>query len=158
MGTLGETTDITVIEASIDDLNPEFYPYIIEKLLEKGAPDAFLTPIIMKGGRPGTLLTVLAHTKEWPELAQVIFEETSTLGIRVRYEQRQILHREIVQVETPYGEISVKIARLAKDGPLVQAAPEYRDCKAAAEKAGVPLKVVYKAALAAGELGSGLNN
>ncbi|HZK18830.1 MAG TPA: nickel insertion protein [Clostridia bacterium] len=145
----GETTDITVIEASIDDLNPEFYPYIIERLLEKGAPDAFLTPIIMKGGRPGTLLTVLAHTEEWPEIASVVFSETSTLGIRVKHEQRQILHREMVRVNTPYGEISIKIARLVKDGPLVQAAPEYRDCKEAAEKAGVPIKVIYNAALTA---------
>lgn len=143
----GAPGDIIIIEASIDDLNPEFYPYITERLLKAGALDVFLTPVIMKWGRPGTLLTVLSGRENKSRLAGIIFSETSTLGIRTRQEQRQVALREIKTVKTRYGDINVKVARLAKGQAPVQVAPEYRDCRAAAEREGVPLKEVYNEAL-----------
>lgn len=146
---LGSTDEIMVLECSIDDLNPEIYPYLIEQLLAAGAPDAFLSQIIMKGGRPGVLLTVLAHQENWSQLAKIIFEETSTLGFRMRSDSRCVLLRETAKVNTPFGEITVKLSRLSRDEAPVQIAPEYRDCCAAAKQFGVPLKKVYNEALAA---------
>jgi len=148
-GVLGKPGESIVIEASIDDLNPELYPYVIEKLLEAGAPDAFLTPIIMKGGRPGILLTVLAIPENWTRVARVIFQETSTLGFRIRRDHRQVLLRKLCQVATRYGEINVKYAYLPGEDVPLQVAPEYRDCRDAAERTGVPLKAVYNEAIAA---------
>lgn len=148
-GGLGNPDEVVVMEASIDDLNPEIYPYLVQKLLDAGALDAFLTPIIMKGGRPGILLTVLAHREEWDNAARVIFQEASTLGLRMRRDLRRVISREITMVETPFGEIAVKIGRCAKGEAPVQVAPEYRDCCAAAERFQVPLKNVFNEAVAA---------
>ncbi len=145
----GNPDEVVVMEASIDDLNPEIYPYLVQKLLDAGALDAFLTPIIMKGGRPGILLTVLAHRENWDLVARVIFKEASTLGLRLRCDLRRVLPREITRVETPFGGIAVKVGRYAKGEPPVQVAPEYRDCCAAAERFQVPLKKVYNEAVAA---------
>lgn len=141
--------EIMVLECSIDDLNPEIYPYLIEKLLDTGAADAFLSPIIMKRGRPGVLLTVLTHQEKWSQLAKIIFEETSTLGIRLRRDMRRVLLRETARVSTPYGKITVKFGRFSEKGSPVQIAPEYRDCRRAAKQFGVPLKQVYNEAVAA---------
>ncbi|MGI6406472.1 MAG: nickel pincer cofactor biosynthesis protein LarC [Syntrophaceticus sp.] len=148
-GSLGNPDEIVVMESSIDDLNPEVYPYLVKKLLESGALDAFLTPIIMKGGRPGVLLTVLAHQENWVEVAKIIFQETSTLGFRVRCDLRRVLLRETAEVSTPFGEITVKFGRFTKDDPPVQVAPEYKDCCAAAERFSVPLKTVFNEAMSA---------
>lgn len=146
---LGKPGESIVIEASIDDLNPELYPYVIEKMLEAGAADAFLTPIIMKGGRPGTLLTVLAMPENWTRVGRVIFQETSTIGFRVRKDYRRVLLRKLCQVATRYGKINVKYACLPGEETPLQVAPEYRDCRDAAERTGVPLKVIYNEALTA---------
>lgn len=148
-GHAGNPDEVVVMEASIDDLNPEIYPYLVQKLLDAGALDAFLTPIIMKGGRPGVLLTVLAHREGWGEAARVIFQETSTLGFRIRCDLRRVLLREIKMVNTPFGEIAVKFSRVKEGEPLMQIAPEYRDCCAAAERFQVPLKTVFNEAIAA---------
>jgi len=145
----GNHDEIMVLECSIDDLNPEIYPYLIEKLLDTGAADAFLSPIIMKRGRPGVLLTVMTHQEKCSQLAKIIFQETSTLGIRLRRDMRRVLLRETVKVSTPYGKITVKFGRFSKEDPPVQIAPEYRDCCAAAKRFGVPLKQVYNEAIAA---------
>ncbi len=145
----GNPDEVVVMEASIDDLNPEIYPYLLQKLLDAGALDAFLTPIIMKGGRPGILLTVLAHREEWDDAARVIFQEASTLGLRMRCDLRRVLSREIIRVETPFGEIAVKIGRSRKGEAPLQIAPEYRECCAAAELFKVPLKTVFNEAVAA---------
>lgn len=146
---VGNHDEIMVLECSIDDLNPEIYPYLIEKLLATGAADAFLSPIIMKRGRPGVLLTVLTDPEKWSQLAKIIFQETSTLGIRMRREMRRVLLRETVKVNTPYGMVTVKFGRFSEKEPPVQIAPEYRDCSAAAKQFGVPLKQVYNEAVAA---------
>lgn len=146
---LGSPDEVVVMEASIDDLNPEIYPHLVQKLLEAGALDAFLTPIIMKGGRPGILLTVLAQRGDWDDAARVIFREASTLGLRLRCDSRRVLPREIIAVNTPFGEIAVKIGRGTGGGVPVQVAPEYRDCCAAAERFQVPLKTVFNEAVSA---------
>lgn len=148
-GTFGNPDEILVMESNIDDLNPEIYPYLVQKLLGAGARDAFLTPIIMKGGRPGVLLTVLADQENWAETARIIFQETSTLGFRMRSDLRCVLQRETAMVTTPFGEITVKFGRFSQGESPIQIAPEYKDCCAAAERFKVPLKTVFNEALAA---------
>ncbi|MBI4823792.1 MAG: nickel pincer cofactor biosynthesis protein LarC [Nitrospirae bacterium] len=102
--------DITVIETNIDDMSPQIYEYLIEKLLKKGALDAFLTQVIMKKGRPGVLLTVLCHEDKKQEIANTIFEETTTLGVRFYNAGRITLKRKIDKVVTEFGKIRVKMA------------------------------------------------
>jgi hypothetical protein len=135
---------ITVLETNIDDMNPELYPYLIDRLLKAGALDAFITPIIMKGGRPATTLTVLGGTGDNERLADIIFQETTTLGIRTREEKRITVTRHIFAITTGYGVVKIKTGLL--NNRIIQAAPEYKDCRSLAEKNGVPLKEVYAAA------------
>jgi uncharacterized protein (TIGR00299 family) protein len=141
-------TEVAVmIEATIDDMNPEFYEHVLERLLSAGAMDVFLAPVQMKKGRPGNVLHVLIA----PDLAQqavgIIFAETSTIGVRTYPVVKKMLEREIITVATPFGQVGVKVARSA--GKVLNVAPEYADCKAIAREQGVPLKVVYQAAQSA---------
>jgi uncharacterized protein (DUF111 family) len=106
-----------------------------------------LTPVIMKKGRPGTLLTILCNPSEIPALQQLVLSETSALGVRIRFDRRACLDRRHASVETPYGPIRIKIGAL--DQQEYNAAPEFEDCRAAAEKHNVPLKLVQQAAIAA---------
>lgn len=138
--------EIMVLETAIDDMNPEFYPYLIEKLLTKGALDAYLQPIIMKKGRPGVLLTVLAQKTDHDNILEVIFMETSTLGVRVRTENRAYLNRTSFTVETTYGSVRVKTA-LTGNSQTVRCSPEFEDCKSRALEKGVPIREVYNATL-----------
>ncbi|TLN00183.1 LarC family nickel insertion protein [bacterium] len=110
----------------------------------------FLVPVQMKKNRPASLLRVLCAEKDLPEIAGVLFRETSTIGLRMNRWERLCLEREIVQVETEYGAIRIKRALL--DGNVVNSAPEYEDCKEKAKAHGVPLKKVYQAAMRAGEV------
>ncbi|NPV74604.1 MAG: LarC family nickel insertion protein [Pelotomaculum sp.] len=142
----GRRETVTVLEASIDDMNPEFYPYVIERLLAAGALDAFMAPIYMKKGRPACLLTVLCRSKGLEEMLQIIFRETTTLGVRIREEERRVLERCFFSVETPYGAVKVKAGYAAQGGLPVQMAPEFEDCRKIAAAKGVPLKEVYAAA------------
>jgi uncharacterized protein (DUF111 family) len=121
--------------------------YVAEQALAAGALDVMLTPVTMKKGRPGTLLTVLANPAESDALTRLILRETSTLGVRVRQDQRICLERKHVTVATEFGEIRVKIGMM--DGDEFNAAPEFEDCKSAASKHGVALKLVQQAAIAA---------
>jgi pyridinium-3,5-bisthiocarboxylic acid mononucleotide nickel chelatase len=141
-------TTVTVIEANIDDLNPQVFGYLMEKALAAGALDIFYTPAQMKKNRPGVLLTLLCSLEDRERMCDLIFRETTTLGVRYRNEQREILNREFVTVETEYGPIRVKVAR-AKDGRLMNISPEFEDCRAAAEKNGVGLRDAQTAALKA---------
>ena len=143
------TDTVTVMETALDDLSPQVIAYVSEQALALGALDVMLTPVQMKKGRPGTLLTVLAKHNDVGALEQMLFRETTTLGIRVREEKRVVLEREIATVNTQYGPIRVKTARDAQSQEQRNVAPEFEDCKAAAERAQVPLKVVQQAALAA---------
>jgi uncharacterized protein (TIGR00299 family) protein len=139
-----EATTVAVIEANIDDSIPEVLGYAMERLLEAGALDVTLAPLMMKKNRPGTLLTVLARPEHREELARLVFAETSTLGVRIHSAERRVQARRIVEVETPHGKVRVKVSE--EDGNY---APEYEDCRKAARAAGVPLKqVLAEASLA----------
>jgi uncharacterized protein (DUF111 family) len=142
----GQPETITVVETAIDDMNPEFFPFLIERLFAGGAADAFLTPIYMKKSRPAHLLTVLCNRSRLADVLSIIFQETTTLGVRVREDERRILHRYIFMTSTPYGEVAVKAGCPAEGGPPVQYAPEFEDCKKLALQHAVPIKEVYAAA------------
>src|SRR6516162_612985 len=141
------TDEVVVLEATIDDSNPQIYEHVLERLLEAGARDAFLEPAMMKKSRPGTTLRVLAEPADRDRLAGIVFAETSTIGLRYATWRRLVLPREERTVTTPYGTVRVKVAT-APDGTL-NVAPEFEDCRARARARGVPLKVVHQAALAA---------
>ncbi len=139
---------ITVIEANLDDLNPQVFGHLMEQALAVGALDIFYTPIQMKKNRPGVLLTVLCATETREQLMALIFRETTTLGVRYREERRVILRREFVTVETEFGPVTMKVAR-NHEGQVMNAAPEFADCQAAALKHQVSLRAVQLAALKA---------
>lgn len=146
-----ETRDVhletlSVLETNVDDLNPETYDYVMARLFAAGALDVYLTPVQMKKNRPATLLSVLCRPAAVDALSEILFAETSTLGIRRHDVSRACLPREIRAVDTPYGPIRMKVARW---GEREKAAPEYEDCRRAAEAHGAPLREVYLAALAA---------
>jgi pyridinium-3,5-bisthiocarboxylic acid mononucleotide nickel chelatase len=148
---LDNTPDtITIIEANLDDLNPQIFGHLMEQALAAGALDIFFTPVQMKKNRPGVLLTVLCATHAREPLMDLIFRETTTLGVRHREEQRVILRREFVKVETAFGSITIKVAR-NQTGQVMNAAPEFADCQAAALKHHVSLREVQLAALQAYE-------
>jgi len=136
---------IAVLEASIDDLNPQVFGYVMDRALAEGALDAFGTPLQMKKNRPGMLLTVLAKPDDVERLAKLIFAETSTLGVRIRQEQRRALGRRWVSVQTRWGEVRMKVASL--NGSITNYAPEYEDCRKIAGEQRLPLKRVMQEAI-----------
>jgi len=131
-----EATTIAVLEANIDDLSPQILAYAMDRLLDKGALDVTLQPIEMKKGRPGALLRVLARPEDRETMAQTIFAETSTLGLRTYTAERRVQARHWVEVETPHGKVRMKVSG---EGAY---APEYEDCRRIAQGSGVPLKQV----------------
>jgi len=135
---------IAVLEANLDDLNPQVFGYVMERLLAEGALDAFCTPMQMKKNRPGMLLTVLARPEDATRLSKLVFSETTTLGIRMRQERRQTLVRRSISVQTQWGEVRMKVANL--DGSIANYAPEYEDCRRIADQNRVPLKQVMQEA------------
>ena len=139
--------EVVVLETTIDDLSPQLYEHVLERLLEAGARDAFLVPVIMKKSRPGTMLRVLAAPADRDRLAAIVFAETSTIGLRYTTWRRFVLPREERTVETPYGPVRVKVSRAPDGTPNV--APEFDDCRRLATARGVPLKLVHQAALVA---------
>lgn len=141
-------TTVTVIEANIDDQNAQIFGFLMEKALAAGALDLFYTPVQMKKNRPGVLLTLLCKPEDRERMCDLIFRETTTLGVRYRNEEREILMREFVTVETEYGPIRIKVGR-TKDGSVANTSPEFEDCKAAAEKYQVGLHDVQTVALIA---------
>lgn len=143
---------ITVLEANLDDLNPQVFGYVMDRLFEEGALDVFAMPVQMKKNRPGTLLTVLCKPEDAARLSQLIFTETTTLGVRRREEMRQTLTRRWENVNTPWGEVRIKIASM--NGTVTNYAPEYEDCRRIAADHHVPLKKVIQQAAQA-YLGAG---
>jgi uncharacterized protein (TIGR00299 family) protein len=135
---------VTVLEANLDDLNPQIFGYVMDRLLEKGALDAFGIPVQMKKNRPGMLLTALCKPEDASKLTQLIFTETTTLGVRRRDEVRQILARRWEKVCTQWGEVRIKIASM--NGTVTNYAPEYEDCRRIAAEHRVPLKTVMQEA------------
>jgi uncharacterized protein (TIGR00299 family) protein len=135
---------VSVLEANLDDLNPQVFGYVMDRLLEEGALDVFGMPVQMKKNRPGTLLTVLCKPEDAEKLAQLIFSETTTLGVRRREESRQTLARRWESVRTEWGEVRIKIASM--NGTVTNYAPEYEDCRRIAAEHHVPLKTVMQEA------------
>lgn len=131
-----EAETVSVLEANIDDSNPQVLAYASERLMESGALDVTLQPIVMKKGRPGTLLRALARPEDRERMASLIFQETSTFGLRIYSAERRVQCRRWTEVSTPYGKIRVKISG---DGAY---APEYEDCRKLALECGAPLKQV----------------
>jgi len=138
---------IIVLEANLDDLNPQVFGYVMDRLLEEGALDVFGMPVQMKKNRPGTLLTVLCKPGDADKLAQLMFTETTTLGVRQREEQRRVLARRWESVGTPWGDVRMKIASM--NGTVTNYAPEYEDCRKIAAEKQVPLKTVMQEAVRA---------
>ena len=143
---------ISVLEANLDDLNPQVFGYVMDRLLEEGALDAFGVPVQMKKNRPGTLLTVLCKPEDAGKLTQLLFTETTTLGVRRRDEVRQTLARRWESVRTPWGDVRIKIASM--NGTVTNYAPEFEDCRRIAAEHHVPLKTVMQQATQA-YLGAG---
>jgi pyridinium-3,5-bisthiocarboxylic acid mononucleotide nickel chelatase len=138
---------VTVIECEIDDMNPQIFGVAMDRLYAAGALEVFYVPIQMKKSRPGTLLTVLAPPERRPALAEVIFRETTTIGLRHYDVDRECLQREIVPVDTPIGTIRFKIAW--RDGRVMNAVPEFEDCAKLAETNNLPVKEVQAIAIQA---------
>lgn len=151
---LGETSGAAgpaehlVVEANIDDLNPQLYPHVMEKLFAVGARDVWLTPITMKKSRPATELSVLADSHTFPAVAATLLAETTTIGMRYFPVHRLEAERRLVEVTTPWGPVKVKVSSL--QGQVANVAPEYEDCRRLALENDVPLKVVWQKAVSLG--------
>ena len=137
---------IVVLEASLDDATGETMGYAMERVMEAGALDVYLTPLYMKKNRPAVLLTVLCRPKDKERLASLILKETPTLGLRTREEERYVLPRESTRVDLGYGSVGIKKALCDGDG---KASPEYEDCAALARKTGKPLREIMEDAISA---------
>ncbi len=138
------TEKLIVLEANLDDLNPQVFGYVMDRLLDEGALDAFALPVQMKKNRPGTLLTVLCKPEDASKLTQLIFNETTTLGVRRREETRHALARRWENVRTQWGDVRIKIASM--NGTITNYAPEYEDCRRLASEHRVPLKTIMQEA------------
>jgi hypothetical protein len=138
----GERWDapITVIEANLDDMNPQLYGYFVEQAFAAGALDVFSTSVQMKKNRPGILVTLMCESASENKLIDLIFRETTTIGVRTHEVRRRTLEREIVPVATPLGEVRMKVSRM--NGTMLNATPEYEDCRQIAAQKGIPLKQV----------------
>jgi uncharacterized protein (TIGR00299 family) protein len=135
---------VSVIETNLDDMSPQIYGYFVEKALAAGALDVFSTAVQMKKNRPGVLLTILCESAHTAKMMDLVFRETTTIGVRTYDVRRKILDREMVRVETQFGEVRMKISRM--NGSVLNATPEYDDCQRLAAEKGIPLKQVISAA------------
>jgi pyridinium-3,5-bisthiocarboxylic acid mononucleotide nickel chelatase len=143
----GQEETIRVLEANLDDMNPQIYGYFLEKALGAGALDVFATPVQMKKNRPGMLVTVLCKPEDEGKFSEMLFAETTTLGVRCTTAARRILPREWVKVATAFGDVRIKVARA--NGRIRHASPEFDDCRKLAEEKNVPLQRVIEDALRA---------
>ncbi len=140
----GREEKVVVIETNIDDMNPQFYDYIMEELLKTGVKEVFLTPVLMKKSRPATLLTVICSSEKMGAVMEFLLKETTTIGLRWHEDDRVTAERKVVSRKTKYGEIRFKIARW--NGEVINVSPEYEDCKAKALGKRMPLKDVFEEA------------
>ncbi|KOF57551.1 hypothetical protein AGR56_14470 [Clostridium sp. DMHC 10] len=148
LGTAGAGKEIEeqyIIETNIDDMNPELYGYVEEKLFEVGALDVFKTPIIMKKGRPAIKLSVLVNEKSEDNILDIIFEETTSIGVRKYKVEKTMLHREFSRVKTKYGDITIK--KCYYKGRLIKYKPEYEECRSVARENGITIAEVYRETL-----------
>jgi len=142
----GEAWDrpVTVIETNVDDMSPQIYGYFAERALAAGALDVFSVPAQMKKNSPGLLVTILCEPERAADLAGLVFRETTSIGVRAHEVRRKCMERQIVTVRTPYGEVRMKLSRM--NGSVLNAQPEYDDCRRIAAEQGIPLKQVISAA------------
>lgn len=134
--------NISIIDTNIDDMNPQFYELLFERLFEAGALDVFMTNILMKKNRPATQLTVLCNHQDEQKISNIIFRETSSIGIRIRHESKKSLERENKLIDSEFGKVNIKICKL--EGEIINIKPEYEDCKKIAQKTKLPLSKVYQ--------------
>jgi uncharacterized protein (DUF111 family) len=139
-----EKEKVMVIETNIDDMNPQFYDFVMEELFAMGIKDVFLTPIIMKKNRPATLLTIVTSPEKLSSITNILLKETTTIGLRWREEVRARADREILSLRTKYGKIRFKLARW--DGKMINVSPEYEDCKRLALEKRISLKEIFEEA------------
>jgi hypothetical protein len=144
-GTMAEEQEIAILEANLDDLNPQLIGYIMDMALADGALDVFTMPVQMKKNRPGALLTILISPEREEDMRALLFRESSTLGVRVRREKRFALPRHHETVITRWGEVRIKVAGM--NGAASQYAPEYEDCRRIAAEHRIPLKHVMQEAI-----------
>jgi uncharacterized protein (TIGR00299 family) protein len=150
LGTLPEqktSDEMWLLEANVDDSTPEVIAYAIDKLLAADAVDAWITPIIMKKGRPAFLLSALCTEANKIAVEDVVFAETSSIGVRWQQIRRTVAERNMVPVQTEWGTVGIKVAE--RGGQVINVAPEFGDCRHLAEQSGAPLKKIYQAALQA---------
>jgi len=147
MADSAELERVVVLECEIDDMNPQIYGLLMDRLVKAGALDVFYTPIQMKKNRPGTLVTIVASPEDRETLTSVLFAESTTIGVRVTETSRECLNREMVVVESPIGAVRMKIAR--RNGVVVNTAPEFDDCARLATKLGRSVKEVQAVAMKA---------
>ena len=140
----GSVADLVMLETNIDDISPQIFGYVMERALSIGALDCWFTPIQMKKNRPATMVSILTTAEKKESLIEMLYAETTTLGIRQTSVQRDELERRIIEAETEYGKICVKIAE--RNGVVINAMPEYDDVAKAARKNGIPFRVVFDAA------------
>jgi uncharacterized protein (TIGR00299 family) protein len=133
-----------VLETNVDDLNPELYAYVLERLFDEGAQDAWLTPILMKKGRPAVAVSVLCSARQQDAMREVLYRETGTLGVRASVVDKRMLERTVLDVTTAWGSVRVKVGFL--DGRVVTLSPEYEDCARAARASGVAVRKIYEEA------------
>lgn len=142
-----DTSEVTVLETALDDMSPQLLAHVAERALAEGALDIMLIPAIMKKGRPGTLLTLLCDPEHTAKFERLLLSETTTLGVRTRRDRRRCLDRRHVTTATPYGPIRVKLGSLS--GEVLNVAPEFEDCRAAAAAHSISVKQVQQSAIAA---------
>jgi len=135
-----DVDEVMLLETTIDDMNPQIYEYLIEKLLQAGALDVYLIPMMMKKSRPAHILSIVTRVEDLDAIKRLVFKETTTLGIRGSKVTRSILKREIREVELPYGKVRVKIS--GDKNSVINITPEYEDCKRIAMETGLPLKEI----------------
>jgi hypothetical protein len=136
-----DADELVMVEANIDDMNPEIVPYVVEKLMGAGAVDAYVVPLIMKKGRPGILIAAMVDTVKRDEVLRVMFSETSTIGVRMYPVYRRKLPRERREVSTSLGAVFMKV--IVRDG-RERLVPEHEECRRIAREKGIPLIEVYR--------------
>ncbi|MGH9902400.1 MAG: nickel pincer cofactor biosynthesis protein LarC [Pyrinomonadaceae bacterium] len=141
------TEKLFMIETNLDDVSPQIVGHVMDRAFALGALDCYFTPVQMKKNRPGVLVSILCAPREREAMFSLLFTETTTLGVRCQEVERRALEREFVRVETEFGPVEVKVGRM--DGRAVVATPEYEQCRAAAERANMPLRIVEAAARSA---------
>ena len=139
--TIGKFNTLVMIETNIDDMNPEIFETVMESLFSAGALDVYFSAIIMKKNRPATKISVLAQCESREKLSKILLTETSSFGVRFYSVDRLILDREVKKLKTPYGLIKIKLGKL--DGKIVQAAPEFEDCRKVSRTKKLPVKKIY---------------